>query len=500
MVLKEVVVIGAGVAGSFAALRLADEGHRVTIVEAHTVGSGSSSANPGRMGHGFHYADINTAVMYLRASIEVQRKYPRYLIGEDLPFDHPIRHGRYYITRDSDFPPSQILATYQQLQEEYQRLVAEDPKNQVFGPPDQFFRILDPSEYKDDVNGDKVVIGVETREHLFDITRFLVDRREELLQHPNITLCEHTTVTGLSFHLNADASEESEETFYLYDVTMSNGVVISTNCIVNSAWYQIDAINATLSTPSELPFSAEKRTNRLKALAVINLPPSFHPKNSMFFCMGQHCMFSNMGNGTGMLTYAEKTNIEVSSGLHMSERATRLLRGEGSIAEVAEIGQMIIEGASQYMPGLRLATLREVKFGIVQTAGRLTLAELKDPLSSFHKRDYDGVEMVRPGLINNPAIKLFYFIRNGNVVVKLVDEHYRRISQHVGVHPTDTPPLAACHIPLLYSMFRPPPPPLLLPPPPLLPSPSPAPIQIEEGEGSRDTTIPDGTGGALGFF
>jgi hypothetical protein len=64
------VVIGGGVAGCAAALELADRGYRVTLLEKNTIGSGASSTNPGRMGHGFHYVDVKTAVMYLHNSSE----------------------------------------------------------------------------------------------------------------------------------------------------------------------------------------------------------------------------------------------------------------------------------------------------------------------------------------------------------------------------------------------------------------------------------------------
>ncbi len=33
------------------------------------------------------------------------------------------------------------------------------------------------------------------------------------------------------------------------------------------------------------------RTNRLKCLLIVELPESLINANSMFFCMGQHCMF-----------------------------------------------------------------------------------------------------------------------------------------------------------------------------------------------------------------
>lgn len=113
--MPKIVVIGGGVAGIGAALELADRGHKVKLLEKEFLGNGASGRNPGRMGHGFHYVDIETAKMYLRASIQVQRKYPHYLIGREYEFSHPIRHGRYQITMDSVNTPEEILSTYEQI-------------------------------------------------------------------------------------------------------------------------------------------------------------------------------------------------------------------------------------------------------------------------------------------------------------------------------------------------------------------------------------------------
>ena len=192
-----ICVLGAGAAGVCAALELAARGYQVKIFEKNTVFSGASGNNPGRMGHGFHYTDLNTAIMYLRESITLQRKYPNYLVGKDKPLGHPIRHGRYFITKDSIHSVEEVLDTYEKINEEYARLVAEDSANAVFGPPEKFYRLLDPKEYKDQVNSSIVAAGVETAEHLFDWKSFAEDRKADILKHPNIILYEHSEVVRI---------------------------------------------------------------------------------------------------------------------------------------------------------------------------------------------------------------------------------------------------------------------------------------------------------------
>lgn len=414
----EIIVVGAGAAGFSAALALADRGYKVILIEQHTLSSGASGRNPGRMGHGFHYIDLETAKMYLRASIQVQRTYPGYLVGgDDLPSGHFLRHGRYFITKDSDNAPQEILATYQGIQEEYQRLIAEDPANEVFGPPEQFFRILEPYEYADQVNMSNVAVGVETAERLFNWQNFADAIKTKILRHPNINLYEHTEVVDI------ERGELGEKRFILRAKQKKDGgtikdVSFETDYFVNSTWQNIEQLNDKIG----LRMVPGARTNRLKALLVVDLPASLKESHSMFFCMGQHGMFSNLGNGQGMITYAEVTNMDVFSGLNIDKKTNQLLKGEAAEKEIKEIESKMLQGIVKYIPDMIDAKPKEVKFGIVQTTGKLTLEALRDPSSGFHKRDYDGVREEQIGVVSNPAVKLFYFVRNGEKVVNLIEK------------------------------------------------------------------------------
>ena len=415
--MASVVIIGAGAAGIGAVLELAERGHRVTIIEQATLGSGTSGSNPGRMGHGFHYVDVDTAIMYLRESIRVQRKFSDYLVGKNLPFDHPIRHGRYFIMKNSDNPPAQILETYQKIQAEYIRLIKEDPENQVFGPPETFFRILDPSEYKDDVTPDMVEVGIETAEHLFDWKAFTRDLKAKMLANENITLCENTEVVRI------ERGELDQSRFALHvkervGAKKNVEAIIAADYVVNSSWQNIDKLNEQIG----LRMVPGERTNRLKALLVVKLPPSLVDANSMFFCMGQHCMFSNLGNGYGMLTYGPATNMDVFSGVNLSAHAHQLLKGDASLEEKNKIAEAIQNGVAKYIPEMAKAGIIDVKFGIVQTTGKLVLQDLTEPNSDVHKRGYDNISEGEIGLVRNPCIKLFYFLRNGQVVADIVED------------------------------------------------------------------------------
>jgi len=414
--MPEVVVMGAGAAGIGAALRLAKEGYKVILIEKGVLSSGASGSNPGRMGHGFHYADVDTAKKYLRASIQVQREYPGYLRGQDLPFDSFLRHGKYYIMQDT-VDQERVLETYEGIKSEYRQLVEEDPKNEVFGPVESFYEFLPLEDEKHianqkDPNSFKISMVARTAEHLFDWQALINDLRAKISSTPNITLHEHTEIRTL------ERGDLDEPRFLIRTKDFNgNEKIFKTDYIVNSTWQNIEALNDQLGFPM-IPGS---RTNRLKALVKVKLPESLREANSMFFCMGPHCMFTNLGNGYGMMTYANVTNMETSSELKISERAESFLKGEISDDEKKDIANGIINGVAEYIPAMKDATFESIAFGIVQTEGALTLKDLHNPLHNFHKRDYDGIREEQIGLISNPCMKLFYFVQNGEVINDLVN-------------------------------------------------------------------------------
>lgn len=412
VVKPEIIVMGAGAAGVCAALELARRGHSVKLIEKKTLFSGASGSNPGRQGHGFHYTDIETSLAYLRESIRLQRAYPNYLIGRDKPFDDPIRHGRYFITKDSTHTKEDILATYQEIKKEYVRLVREDSENEVFGPPESFFRILDSSEYCTHVNMDTIDVGVETAEHLFDWQAFAADRKQEILDNPNITLFEHAEVV----HIERGAPDANRFILSVKNTLENCAQEFSTDYLINSTWAQIQALNDMLG----IRMVPGERTNRLKCLLVVKLPESLQQVNSMFFCMGKHCMFTNLGNGYGMLTYADVTNMEVSDGLELKEFSKRVIDGGATDAEQQDYSKQILQGVSKYIPDMLKATIVELRFGIVQTNGQFSLDDLNDPTNSIQKRNYHNVIEARQGVINNPAVKLSNCVQNGERVADLV--------------------------------------------------------------------------------
>ncbi|XP_032239656.2 uncharacterized protein LOC116619221 [Nematostella vectensis] len=417
-------VIGGGIGGCCSALQLAKTGnYTVFLLEKNSqLMSESSNVTPGRMGLGFHYADTNTALFYLRSTLEFTKKYGQF--RQELARDqkHSLRRGRYFIMKNSGFSVQNILQTYQALKEEYTRLVRDNGCYELFGDPEEFYKILAPREYEQDVCADKVELGLETAEELLDWPKF----KESIINQ----LEENKEKGLLKIKTSAEVTAIDTCSFGGYTLKTHNELMV-VDALVNASWYNIGKFNKQLGITD-----VRKRRNRLKAIATISLPPKMLEAPSMFFCMGAYAMFSNKGNGVGMVTYAPETNIAVSSSQVIEPEFQRLLFGQ-SVEEKSSKGKAILEGVCQFIPGLKDAEIRKVEFGVIQTfmdeeptsssfkIGNLDF--LHDPkFGEINKRDYSGVEMPTARYVVNACMKLLYCYDNAVQVVQLINKCFMK--------------------------------------------------------------------------
>ncbi len=426
----EIAVFGGGAGGVGAALELAmlHKDWNIYLFESKSdLLLGSSNATPGRAGHGYHYIHAETGKMYLEATINVVRRYPDCLLGDGLPESHYLRHGLYFIMKQKQdlkeedvefaciFPKKDILETYQELKEYYRKLVTKDSKNKVFGEPDDFFIIDDLNKYSHIVDCSKTDTVINTREELINWSKLRSILTKGIEQYPNIRVYCNTKIKNPRYSLDGRG--------FLFD---ANGKSVYADYVINSTWEQLEYLNNQLECSNDqMECSKVFRTNRLKAIATVQLPDSLTKAPSMFFCMGPHAMFSNMGNGTGMITYAPETNVKSSTALIPEEDIQQYLnqpRSERVKLQGKELGDKIVKGISKYINLMELATLIDIKFGIIKTLGKV---DIYDPNSQFHRRDDYGVSEERMGWINNSCMKLLYFLENAKKVNKLLSEHIK---------------------------------------------------------------------------
>lgn len=434
-----ICIIGGGIAGCSAAVKLADEGYKVILLESRSsLLAGSSDDTPCRLGLGFHYPDLKTAIRYLQDTINFVRTYkdvvPDLRVGIDNIKDQllsPLCRGRYFITQNSLFEEEEIFAVYRKLKEEYARLVSLDPANAVFGPPEKFYTRLAVSAYADVVNLDEVYLAIETAEQTLNWPAFKAYLINRISQHPNIDVRYNAEVTKIvpddhqlnKFSVHYKNATNLNSLPSTADAVLDDEIAaVEANITINSAWNNIDAINKE----SGIPVDLNSRTHRVKVIIEVQLPESLKNANSMFFCFGPHCSLTNVDNGKGWLTYEPVTNIHSSNELLLPSELERLVQGLATPEEKEDYGKKILAGAEQYIPLLKDAKSLNAKFGVVITPG--SNADITSKESPIHIRNELGIRVHGYGSIDFPSMKLLFCLEGRDVVYELVVNHINAVA------------------------------------------------------------------------
>lgn len=415
-----IAIAGGGAGGVGAALELANAGFHVDLYEKNSeLLFATSNKTPGRAGHGYHYIHKKTAELYLRATIEVVKRYQGCLIGDGYPESHYLRHGLYCIMKQkadlredqselsSIYSKEQILENYEAIKDYYRFLVQHDTSNKVFGEPDDFHKILSSSEmqkYRDTINLEIVDAIVDTREELLNWPKLRQVLIDEIKHHPNI-----------SVHLNSTINHPVQRYGKIgFEFTVNNQPK-SADFFVNATWEGIERLNQKI----HLHMEPGSRTNRLKTIITVKVPDEVREHPSVFFCMGPHAMISNMGDGTFMTTYAQVTNVSLFTGLFLSEKAQKCLDGVADITEELDMANQILDGVAEYFPKIQNARIVKKGYGIIKTRGTV---DLFDPNSEVNKREEIGVEEELIGWIDNACMKLLHFLLNGREVLDIIEK------------------------------------------------------------------------------
>ncbi|GAA3342178.1 hypothetical protein GCM10017714_29390 [Curtobacterium pusillum] len=402
-----IAVLGAGAAGCATALALAHAGHDVTLIDRRGLLEGTSNGTPARLGLGFHYADRATALLLLEHTVDFVTRLPGSTLADRPGAPDSVRHARYFIARDSLFTPDELRGTHRALAARYAELWQEHEGRLPYGEPEQFLRELAPEEYEHDTATARVVAGFDTREVLMDwphVRRALLDA---VTAEPRVRVVTGAEVVGVDRHAPFRSVVRIED-------AAGRAAQLGASLVVNCTWENIDRLTASAG----LPVNAEA-VNRLKALLELRLPASLVDLPSTFFCIGPFAMFSNMGDGRGMVTYAPDTNVRAYPAGDGVAEIMRALDGQTSRKADDELAARILAGVASFIPGMAGAEPLALRYGVVRTHGS---SALDDRGSDIHRRDYSGVRVEAPDLITNAATKLIYFLRNADDVTTRVAE------------------------------------------------------------------------------
>lgn len=398
-------VIGGGIAGCTAALGLADRGASVTLFErSDKLLDKSSDATPCRLGVGFHYMDLATAIANLEASIRLIRHLKEstgnsFQVQKEIDSQHTsVNRVHYVISNETLVNVPRVLEIFEQLRGRYAQMVDDDPENEVLGPVSDFYEVIrDPRSFQGVVDLSRTNIIIKTCETLFDWPIFKPYLIGRIYSHPNIRV-----VTG------AEVSAMSREPGFKTVLKVNNQLSSPFDFVVNAAWSNVDALNRTVG------YSSGRQTvNRVKCMAVVQLPERLKD-HSFLVGYGPFCSLSSRADGLGYLTYEPVTNIsqhEASSGFDL---------GKDTFPKEEErrLGNEIIKGASHYFPALADAKLQGLKVGIVRTDGGAV--DIYQQGQHFN-RCFKGVYPVSLGLIVNEARKHTYWLENMLTTLRIVD-------------------------------------------------------------------------------
>ncbi len=403
--MRKVAIVGGGIAGVTAALALAAQGYRVYLFETlDEYLLGASNNTPCRVGAGLHYIDPESAKSALRSTVKFLRNYGDYL----LKVPENLSGSDYVIVKESVKKYGNIAATHGAIVEEYERLVDEDPKNQVLGKPDE---LIDHKEERP-----SYLLNVKalykTNEQILDWQRLREDLIEKVDKHPNIITKRACEVKQFEY---AASSTNKRFTITYMDKTSGKTETLDTDYIINCAWQNTEKLNHSL----HVPYKPESRTIRLKAMAKIRLPKHLENIRTSFCCFGPHAAITNVGDGIAYVTYEPETNMAQSTELEITddmkfwlEQGNQLNIDKQSIAtnensrDKYNKGMAILGGAANYFSGLQGAELLDVSYGVVKTSG---IVDIHDPKSPHHARNEPGVSEQMLGLITSESVKLLKF-------------------------------------------------------------------------------------------
>lgn len=439
-----IAVIGAGLSGTLVAIELAKK-YKVVLIESgkEVIPTNSSSYNECYKLHtGAHYiGDKKTAEHCLKKAIEFARQFPEQIAGSgDLL--SPWRRGRHYLMSNSIVTKEQATDIALHLQEIYKDLVTKDPKNKVFGEPQNFVKFLEPEDYSliakaipfYDKNNQKtlasVALGIETAESQIDIYKLRRHLGEKIKNHPNITFLSSSRVKDIGFRQN--------DLGYTISYTKDDDThELNSSAVVNCAWQNIEILDNKIG--AYVPDI--NRVNRIKVSILVELPDALKKMNTCIFSLGPYCSFTILPQGKAILTSERITNIGFFKAGEdiLPEKINQLLNTELSLTHPKgrRVAKQILEDCASYLRKkegdlLKQAKVEELHTGFVKLINikkKYNKNSIYEKGSVIHSRQEDGIEQKSLGYISNSGMKMTYTAGNALKVAKMLNENFKVMHQ-----------------------------------------------------------------------
>ncbi|TCL08020.1 FAD dependent oxidoreductase [Shimia isoporae] len=371
---RDVLVLGAGIQGSLAALMMAQRGRRVTLVDrAEAMLSKASLNYEGRIHSGMLYAmdaSFRTAERMVQDALAFAPTVER-LLGQTPDWAGlRAKASTYLVHRDSHLSPEDLARFWARLEGAFLEGLRDQRVTYVGTRPDRLFR---PTELPRTVNSDAIVSAFESAEVCLDQQRLNALIEAAVRAHPRIELALGRDVLAIE-PKGAEAMSVSLRATDGMMTTCTAGLVV--NCL----WEARGLFDAAMG----LEVAAEESL-RLKYSVVVESNDVLRDIGSIVVTHGAFGSMVVPPVGPHAFLSWYPSCIEERLPLQPLPARWRALQA-GPVEQA--VAQRVLEdnvaGFRTVFPTFPMPNLRLVKAGVIVAQGDTDIDQAK---SGFHRRD-----------------------------------------------------------------------------------------------------------------
>lgn len=377
---KEAAILGAGIQGCCAALALAADGHRVTLIDgAEGPLQRASLRNTGKIHLGHVYAgdsSLQTSMTMLESSIKFAPLLEEWF-GQPINWDS-LRTPpyTYLLMKDSIVANDEILNHYRKLESIYSGCSADA---NYLGT--SLRKLHWDCEIPDCVNRQLVESAIATPEVSLKVGAFcrLIKR----------AISEHPLITPLMRHRVCDINID-QQGFRISGKTQDGKPwEMHKPLVVNALWQGRLEIDSQLGIVPNRPW-----VHRLKYRVFARMPESLREMQSLSMALGPYGDIVPLGDEIYLQWYPAARK-GWSTDIVPPESWENICQESSKAETLQVIGSAVREGLARIVPELSAAHLLRTDAGIIFAWGDTDIDELE---SEFHQRHETGIQTYRGDL------------------------------------------------------------------------------------------------------
>jgi glycine/D-amino acid oxidase-like deaminating enzyme len=375
---SEVVVLGAGLAGSCTALELAGRGLDVTIIDRDECAMNRASLrNEGKIHLGLVYANDSSMAsghLQLRGALSFRRLIQRWL-GDALADVRISTPFTYLVASDSLRSMRELATYYARLEDIYRLELAADPELDYLGTnPERLVSDASWGKLRGYFNEERFQGAFRTAELAVDTSQLARAFREALAEHPRIRLLPERTINEV---------QDTSGLLRLGGTGTGGTWEMTAEHVVNATWESRLALDRHFGIDI-----AEGWLHRLKYRVIARLPESMREAPSVTMVLGAYGDVVVRPSGTAYLSWYPAGLQGWTHDIVPPEIWDAPCRGEVAEHFAEEIARETIDAIGSWYPSVREARPELVDAGVIVAYGKTDVDTLD---SGLHDRTRVGV-------------------------------------------------------------------------------------------------------------